>query len=77
MSEGDMELDPPLDDRASSSKRKAYEVEFDSLPQNAVETLIRKDVDHISSIFGVSVRTEPSAILRTLPDRPSDSATER
>ena len=39
----------------SSSKRKIYEVEFDTLPQEAVEGLIRKDVEYISSILGVEV----------------------
>lgn len=40
---------------ASSSKHKVYEVPFESLPQEAVEELIRKDIDHICSIFGVNV----------------------
>ena len=50
-----MELDIPRDNDASSSKRKAYEVDFDALSQDAVENLIRKDVEHISSIFGIPV----------------------
>lgn len=39
----------------SSSKRRIYEVDFDTLPQEAVEDLIRKDVEYIGSIFGVDV----------------------
>lgn len=55
ISEDEMDIEMPRDGDNSSSKRKACEVEFDTLPQEAVEALIRKDVDHISSIFGVSV----------------------
>ena len=63
MSDADMDLDGAVDERPSAFKRKTYEVEFDSLPQSAVETLIRKDVDHISSIFGVSVSWKQPALL--------------
>ena len=59
ISEDDMDgIDTYRDDFApqpSSSKRKIYEVEFDTLPQEAVEGLIRKDVEYISSILGVEV----------------------
>lgn len=39
----------------SKRKRKIYEVDCDSMSQEAIEELIRKDVDHISSIFGIDV----------------------
>ncbi len=59
ISEDDMDaMDTYRDDysvQPSSSKRKSYEVDFDTLPQEAVEELIRKDVEYISSIFGVEV----------------------
>ena len=37
-------------------QRKAYEIEHESLSQQAVEKLMTADVDHISGIFGVDVR---------------------
>lgn len=37
------------------SKTKSYEVEHDSLSQQAVEKLMARDVDHICGIFGVDV----------------------
>ena len=56
----------------SAGKRKACEVDFDTLPQGSVEALIRKDVEHISSIFGVSVRRQiflvDSVDIRILSD---------
>lgn len=55
ISEGEMDMDLPKESNASASKRKAYEVDFDTLPQDVVESLIRKDIEHISSIFGISV----------------------
>lgn len=55
ISEDDIALMMPRDGGISAGKRKACEVEFDAMPQEVVERLIRKDVDHISSIFGVSV----------------------
>lgn len=59
ISEDDMDaIDTYREDYAvqpSSSKRKIYEVDFDTLPQEAVEDLIRKDVEYIGSIFGVDV----------------------
>ena len=33
--------------------------EFESLTQDAIERLIRKDIDHICSIFGIPVRNCP------------------
>ncbi|KAI5119853.1 hypothetical protein M0805_000687 [Coniferiporia weirii] len=54
ISEDEMEMELPRSDRGLMGKRKACEVEFDIVPQEAVESLIRKDVDHLSSIFGVS-----------------------
>ncbi|KLO16943.1 hypothetical protein SCHPADRAFT_901105 [Schizopora paradoxa] len=65
ISEDDMDgIDTYRDDYAaqpSSSKRKIYEVEFDTLPQEAVEGLIRKDVEYISSILGVE--TDAASLL--------------
>lgn len=40
---------------SGKAARKVYQVEFESLSQNAVEQLIKQDVEHISSIFGVEV----------------------
>lgn len=45
----------PRDPYMQTAHRRACDVEFDPLPQEAVEAAIRKDIDHISSIFGVSV----------------------
>lgn len=39
----------------TTSKRKIYEVDSESMTQVDVETLIRKDIDHICSIFGIAV----------------------
>ena len=61
-----MDLDMDMPKGGDSSKLKPYEVEFDTLTQEAVETLIRKDLEHISSIFGISVR---SLILPCSPAR--------
>lgn len=36
-------------------KKKAYEVEYDDFTQQAVEGLMKADVDHIISLFGVDV----------------------
>lgn len=44
-------------------KHKAYEVEYDSLSQAAVEKLMKQDVDHICGIFGVDVGTSGSSIF--------------
>ena len=40
----------------SRNMRKLYEVDFEALPQNAIEAQIVKEVDHICGIFGVDVR---------------------
>jgi hypothetical protein len=37
-------------------EKKTYEVDYDSLGQQAVEKLIAREVDHICGIFGVDVR---------------------
>lgn len=39
----------------TKGKRKSYEVEYESLSQQAVEKLMQRDVDHICGIFGVDV----------------------
>lgn len=44
--------------------RKAYEVEYESLPQPAVEKLMAADIDHIGGIFGVDVCRLLSLIFR-------------
>lgn len=36
-------------------KHKSYEVEYESLSQDAVEQLMSADVEHICGIFGVDV----------------------
>ena len=51
-----MDLEYQRIDANASGKRKACEVDFDTLSQDAIEGLIRKDVDDICSIFGVPVR---------------------
>ena len=52
---------------ANKGKKKSYEVDYDDLTQAMVEDLIKADVDHISSIFGVDVR----ASVPWRPHRPS------
>ena len=52
----DADVDSPQDGLATNHDRKAYEIEFEALPQEAVEALIREDVEKISSLFSVSVR---------------------
>ena len=42
-------------DAPFKGKRKATDVDFESLSQAEVEELIRKDVDQISGIFGIDV----------------------
>lgn len=56
ISEDDMDLEMHRIDANASGKRKACEVEFESLTQDAIERLIRKDIDHICSIFSIPVR---------------------
>lgn len=36
-------------------KHKPYEIEYESLSQNAVEHLMQEDIDHICGILGVDV----------------------
>lgn len=38
-----------------TKEKKSYEVDYDSLGQQAVEKLIAREVDHICGIFGVDV----------------------
>ncbi|KAJ2926523.1 hypothetical protein H1R20_g10583, partial [Candolleomyces eurysporus] len=56
ISEDDMDL---VDDFKSSAKgkRKSYEVDFDSLSQEAVEKLMKRDADDICGILGVDIST--------------------
>lgn len=42
---------------APKSKRKSYELDYDSLTQKAVEQLMESDVDYICGIFGVETST--------------------
>ncbi|KAJ8518010.1 hypothetical protein ONZ45_g4867 [Pleurotus djamor] len=44
-------------------KQKSYEVDYDSLSQDAVEARMARDVDHICGIFGVEV-DKASLLLR-------------
>ncbi|THH12787.1 hypothetical protein EW146_g7372 [Bondarzewia mesenterica] len=65
-SEDDMDMDVFQDDIkivSDKGKKRAYEVEFEDLTQCMVEDLMKADVDHISSIFGVDVDTA-SLLLR-------------
>lgn len=41
----------------TQGKKKAYEVDYEDLTQQAVENLMQADVDHITALFGVDVRT--------------------
>ncbi|OBZ70843.1 Heat shock protein hsp88 [Grifola frondosa] len=54
-SASEIEIDILNDDFKTSGKslRKVYEVEHSSLSQSAVEELMKRDVDYISSVFGV------------------------
>ncbi|GBE80423.1 hypothetical protein BKA93DRAFT_828403 [Sparassis latifolia] len=52
-SASEMEIDGLNDGFDSGSRRKVYEVDYESLSQSQVEALMKADVDHISSIFGV------------------------
>lgn len=65
-----MDLEIHSVDANATGKRKACEVEFDALSQDAIEVLIRKDIDHICSIFGIPVRTLTPANYKVsvLPD---------
>ncbi|KAJ7622701.1 hypothetical protein B0H17DRAFT_1085285 [Mycena rosella] len=50
---------------APKTARKAYELEYDSLSQAAIEKLMEQDVEHIRGIFGVDASTA-SLLLRHL-----------
>ena len=50
-----MELDPLGDFNEGPSKRKVYEVDYESLSQAEVEKQMQGDVDYITSLFGVTV----------------------
>jgi ariadne-1 len=41
------------------SKRKPYEIDYESLSQSAVENLMQEDIDHICGILGVEVSGVP------------------
>jgi hypothetical protein len=58
-SEEDVDMDAFNDDFkiTPKGKKKSYEVDYKSLGQAAMEGLMKADVEHISSIFGVDVRT--------------------
>jgi len=56
----DMESFVPL-----QSKRKPYEIDYESLNQTAVETLMQEDIDHICGILGVDV-SAPSQCNRNM-----------
>lgn len=53
----EMDMDNYGDDFkvAAKTKRKPYEVEYESLSQQSVEKLMQRDVEHICGIFGVEV----------------------
>ncbi|KAG6860110.1 hypothetical protein C0995_015610 [Termitomyces sp. Mi166 len=58
--EDDLEMDDVYNDDfkiAPKPKRKAYEVDYESLSQSAVERRMKEDVDHISGILGVDENT--------------------
>jgi len=47
----------------TKGKRKSYEVDYESLSQQAVEKLMSRDVDHICGIFGVDVSGRLSVVV--------------
>lgn len=51
----DVDMDDFGDDfkPSTSAKRKAYEIEYESLSQSAVEKLMQQDIDHVCGILGV------------------------
>ncbi|EIM81045.1 uncharacterized protein STEHIDRAFT_172092 [Stereum hirsutum FP-91666 SS1] len=61
----DMELDAFNEEikLPQKGKKKAYEVEYDDFTQQAVEGLMKADMDHIVSLFGVNSDTA-SLLLR-------------
>lgn len=50
----------------SKGNLKSYEIEFESLTQEAVEKLMQADIEHISGILGVDVRSFLSFIVSCL-----------
>ena len=64
-SEDDMDMDAFGEDFkvVPKGKHKAYEVEYDSLSQAAVEKLMKQDVEHICGIFGVDVGISGSSMF--------------
>lgn len=54
-SASEMELDPLGDYNEGPSKRKIYEVDYESLSQAEVEKQMQGDVDYITGLFGVTV----------------------
>ncbi|KAF9027606.1 hypothetical protein BDZ89DRAFT_987178 [Hymenopellis radicata] len=63
----DMDMDAYNDDFKvdTGSKRKSYEIDYESLSQAAVETNMRHDIDHICGILGVEAGTA-ALLLRHL-----------
>jgi ariadne-1 len=55
-SEEDMDMDDDFK-VAPKGTRKPYEIDYQSLSQSDVEKLMQQDIDHITGIFGVDVRT--------------------
>ncbi|KAJ7502550.1 hypothetical protein B0H11DRAFT_2155181 [Mycena galericulata] len=56
-SDGDDGMDMDDFKVVPKTTRKAYELEYDSLTQAAIEKLMEKDVEHIRGIFGVDAST--------------------
>ncbi|KAJ7090870.1 hypothetical protein B0H15DRAFT_778838 [Mycena belliarum] len=62
-SDGDDGMDMDDFKVVPKTSRKAYELEYDSLSQPAIEKLMEQDVEHIRGIFGVDASTA-SLLLR-------------
>lgn len=56
----DVEMDEDFKVNVIGGKRKAYEIEYESLSQSAVEKLMQQDIDHVCGILGVDAS---SAVL--------------
>jgi ariadne-1 len=56
-SDGDDGMDMDDFKVAPKTTRKAYEIEYESLTQSAIEKLMERDVEHIRGIFGVDTST--------------------
>jgi ariadne-1 len=57
-SEEDIEMDTFDDDiKVISETRKTYEVDYKPLTHQQVQDLLAADIDYISTIFGVEVRS--------------------